>query len=187
MEEQSQQQEKKKDDGTGSVLGEIMKDSFKTIIKPKFNEIVNNFITDGIYMLADYASNVAGRKIFGPDSTFANRRNGQSKGTDYNAQYRNRQNNQTPAQQQQNIGMRSSADLQYVIAPNEETARAWKNSMIESIRRYGRVCVSEIYEKAGIKTIFSDFEYGWTKEEDIEFRRNRDGWQFVAPRPTKVK
>lgn len=172
----------KKDPQSSSLLADIFKDTYKQVIVPKFKEIVNNFATDAIYMFSDYLSRVVGKRIFGPDSNIPTKRsNGR---TNYSGAYQS-----SNSQQQPNIGMRQSTDLQYVVAESHEQAEAWKNDLIYSIRKFGRATVSQLYEKTDgrVKPLFNDFDYGWTNEADIHYVRNQDGYWFNLPKPTKVK
>lgn len=188
---------KPKDSGGGSVFGDIVKQTYDQIIVPKTKEIVNNAATDAIYMIGDYLSNVIGKRIFGPDSTVntSKRSNNQ---TNYNQRYRTggqRSSISTTQSvpQQQDIGMRSAADLQYVVAQSREQADRWKDEMINAIRKYGKVAVSDLYDKTAenpdntIKSVFTDFDYGWTREDEIHWVHNRDGYYFDLPRPHKIR
>ena len=177
----------KKDSGGSSLFMDICRDLYKQIIVPKTKKIVNNTVVDLLYMFTDYTSNVVGRKIFGPDRIITSKRGGTNK-TAYNQQYRSTSGYQNPAPQQ-NIGMRSSTDLQYVVAESREQAEEWKNDLIYAITKFGHAPVSQLYEKTGgkVKPLFNDFDYGWTKVEDIHYVRNADGYWFNLPKPTKIK
>lgn len=175
-----------------SLLGSIFKDCVDTILIPKSKEIATNVLVDGFYAVADTLSNYAQRKIWKDQSHQIQTRSKPNQPTGYSNRFQQVNGNKvssSPTQPpQQNIGMRSSADLQYVVAPSQEKAEQWKQEMLQSIKKFGRVCVNELYEKEGnIKPIFSDFDYGWTRPEDIHYVRNRDGWWFNLPRPEKVK
>lgn len=182
---------KKNDTGGSSLLGDILRDTYKQIIVPKSKEIVNNMLVDGIYMISDYLSNVIGKKIFGPGTFIPSNKKGggNPSRTNYSGAYKQngyQQQNQPP---QQNVGMRSSTELQYVVAESREQAEEWKNDMVAAIRRFGHVPVSSLYEKTGgkIKPLFNDFDYGWNREEDIHYVRNADGYWFNLPKPTRIK
>ena len=117
-----------------SILKDILTQTYTDIVEPRIKEILNNAVVDLIYMSGDYLASVAGKRIF-KDSNYryAGRRGG-----GYDSQYRNvskvNGQNINQIQQKQNIGLRSSTDLQYVVAPNEKTAREWANDMKKAIK-----------------------------------------------------
>lgn len=89
---------------------------------------------------------------------------------------------------------RKSTELQYgAVALSRETADKWATELKEQIRKYGYASVAMLYElTAGgdslnvLKPIFADYDYGWLKEEDIDYVRNRDGYWFNLPKPVKL-
>lgn len=182
--------EKQKDSGGSSLLGDIARDTYKQIIVPKTKEIINNMLVDGIYMISDYLSNVIGKKIFGPGTFISPSKRGNNPSrTNYSGAYRQNGYQQTQAPPQQNVGMRSSTELQYVVAESREQAEDWKNDMVNSIQKFGRVSVANLYEKTGgkVKPLYNDFDYGWTRIEDIHYVRNADGYWFNLPKPVNIK
>lgn len=88
-------------------------------------------------------------------------------------------------------GRKKPLGLQYVVAPTREKAIEWERRLKESIRKYGKVTVSQLYELTAefpnpIKPIFPDFSYGWTKEEDIHYVANADGYWFNLSTPINL-
>lgn len=170
----AENKEPKKED---SVLGDIIKQTTNDILKPKALEVANSAITDIIYAVGDWLVGIVGKKIFGPDSQYRTGRSGSGRGTNYNKL------SQTP---NANIGLRASDDLLEIIFSTESEAIGVKNEMIDRIRRYGKVSVGFLYEKAHKQPISSDYRYGWTNENDIHFTRNRYGFYFDLPKPRTI-
>lgn len=160
-----------------SVLGDIIRQTTNDILKPKALEVANSAITDIIYAVGDWLVGIVGKKIFGPDSQYRNGRNGNKRGTDYNKL------SQSP---NANIGLRASDDLMEVIFSTESEAAGVRNEMIDRIRRYGKVSVGFLYEKAHKQPISSDYRYGWNDERDIHYTRNRFGFYFDLPKPKPI-
>lgn len=163
-----------------SVASDIFKQAKDDILIPRTKEVVNGTAVDLIYMIGDYFANLVGKFIFGPDSVQKGRP-GQAR-TGYSNISRGAPKPTTP-----NIGSRPSSELQYVFVESEEKARRIQAEMIESIQKYGKVRVADLYEKSEkVKPIFTDFSYGWTKVEDVHYIRNRDGYHFNMPNPIKI-
>lgn len=180
--------QKKPSESSESLLISIFKDCWKTIFIPESKRITTNFLVDCFYALADTASNTVQRKINKDGAPIQSRSRPNQQQTGYSNRFSQVNGTKSQTQPQQpNIGMRSSATLQYVVAPDPVTADRWKRELIESIQRYNRVFVNELYEKAGLKTMPSDFDFGWTKVEDIHYVRNRDGCWFNLPNPEKLR
>lgn len=162
-----------------SVAHDIFTQAKNDILVPRTKEVVNGTAVDLIYMIGDYFANLVGKFIFGPDAVQGPRGGGR---TGYSNISRSPVRTATPS-----IGTRSSSDLQYVFVETEDKARRIQNEMIESIRKYGKVRVADLYEKSEkVKPIFTDYSYGWTNEADIHYMRNRDGYYFNMPNPTKI-
>lgn len=169
--------EKKND----SILKDIVKVAFGDYIVPKTKEIANNAAVDGIYMFGDFLANIVGRAIFGMDFGGQTRRISSTSPNKYSDISRRNQT-ATP-----NIGTRSSKDLQYVVVADQRAAESLKADMVESIVKYGRVRVADLYEQSGqVKPSFSDYRYGWTNPADIHYTRDRNGYWFNLPTPKEL-
>lgn len=172
--------EKKND----SVVGGILKVILQDFIIPRSKEILNNTVTEGIYMGADASVNLLGKLIFGPDFGGQARRSLPNNPNKYSDISR-RTTSSTPATP--NIGTRSSKDLQYVVVPDLKMADAIKADLIDSIVKYGRVRVADLYEQSGqVKPSFSDYRFGWTNPADIHYTRDRNGYWFNLPTPKEL-
>ena len=69
-----------------------------------------------------------------------------------------------------------------VLMPGIVRTRAEGGYEIISGHRRKHAC-----ELAGLKTMPSDFDFGWTKVDDIHYVRNRDGCWFNLPNPEKLR
>lgn len=179
---------------SGGTFFGFVKDALNTVLKPAIKSAATNMLIDSFYAAADTAKNITERQMWKGQTppTGVQSRSRYPQQTNYQARYqqanasRPQQTTQPP---QQDIGLRSSTNLQYVVAPNRETADKWQAELIEHIRKYGKVAVSQLYDKTEgqIKPLFPDFDYGWTNEADIHYVRNADGFWFNLPTPTKLK
>lgn len=165
-----------------SVIRDIFTQAKNDIVIPKTKELMNSTFSDVVYMIADYCTNVFARLVFGKDAVTSRGRG--NNGTNYSSISR-RQAQQTV---QQNIGVRVSTHLQYVVVDSEEKARQIQSDLVSAIQRYGKVCVADLYEKSEkIVPVFTDYYYGWVNPNDIHFIRNSDGYFFNMPEPIKIK
>lgn len=164
-----------------SVLNDILTQTKEDIIIPKSKEIVNSTFTEIVYMVGDYLTNAFAKIIFGKDAIVT-----KGRGNNQTA-YSNISRRQAQQVVQQNIGVRSSTNLQYVVVDSEIKAKQIQNDLISAIQQYGKVRVADLYEKSEkVKPIFSDYNYGWTNPADVHYMRNRDGYWFNMPEPIKI-
>ena len=193
MEEKNLPQEKKPEQS--SVFIDIAKQTRDEILIPRLLDTANTAASQTIYGIADYFTNCIARKIFANSNI-------QPKTITRNSNDRGKYATTAKSQpQQQPIGSRSSATLQYiVISANDpkdrldasdydgrKKAESIKNDLINSINTYGKVRVADLYEKSGkAKPIFTDYNYGWTNVNDVHYIRNSDGWWFNMPNPTEL-
>ena len=92
----------------------------------------------------------------------------------------------TVQQPQQSIGLRRSDKLEYKKIPTYQEAREIKLDLVETIQRFGKVRVSDFYEKVGISPSDTDFNYGWNHADDIHFAADGDGFVFDMPDPIRL-
>lgn len=181
-----------------SPIGDVAKDIFDNMIKPRFLETTNNTIVELLYLLADSAVDLVSQKILGRPSSRrpAVRANG---ATDYR-----RESTAKAAASQAISGSKPSNTLDYICLPYnkiyddideitgrkmtaEQKAQAIEKDLKLSIEKFGYALVSELYEKAEHKTIYTDFKFGWTDVSDIHFRPDRNGYWFDMPNPVPIK
>lgn len=164
-----------------SLIKDAINMATEDYIKPKAKEILNNAVVDGIYMVGDFLSNIAGRVIFGQDFGGQNKRisSNPNKYSDISRK------TTTPVV---NIGTRNSKELQYVVVEDMVKADKLKADLIDSIVKYGRVRVADLYEQSEkVKPSFSDYRYGWTNPADIHYVRDRNGYWFNLPQPKEIQ
>lgn len=164
-----------------SVVRDVMMQAKDDIVIPKLKEATNSMVGDIVYAIGDAITSSVTKLIFGKD-TVAARTGTQRNPNSYSDISRRRQ---AP---QQSIDSRSSQDLQYVCVESQQRAEQIKQEAIESIRRYGKWRVADLYESSGtVRTSFSDYQYGWVNESDIRYTRDRNGYWFNLPRPIQIK
>ena len=93
---------------------------------------------------------------------------------------------QTTAQPQQSIGLRRSDKLEYKKIQTYQEARDIKLDLVETIEKFGKVRLSDFYEKVRITPSNTDFNYGWNRVEDIHFKADGDGFVFDMPDPIRL-
>ena len=165
-----------------SVLKDIGKQAWDDIVVPKTKESANNMASDILYMVADTLVQIVGRIIYGKDAVILTRNSG---GRD---KYSNVSKAKAQPQVQTTINTGPSDNLLYVCVDSYQRADEIKRELIEAITKYGQVRVADLYEKSGkVRPAFTDYNYGWTNVNDVHFVRDRNGYWFNMPNPTKLQ
>lgn len=68
-----------------------------------------------------------------------------------------------------------------VIVENRADAEDICHQMEDSIMRYNRVSVANLYELAGVGTTPSDYDYGWKSLSGMDIRTVREGFLIAMP------
>lgn len=167
----------------GSVIKDISKQAWDDIIVPKTLETTNNMATDIIYMIGDALVQMVGRFIFRDKYVPPTQRSGGGRD-----KYSNVSKTKAQPQVQTTINTGPSDNLLYVCVDSYQRAEEIKRELIEAITKYGQVRVADLYEKSGkVRPAFTDYNYGWTNVNDVHFVRDRNGYWFNMPNPTKLQ
>lgn len=166
------------------ISKQAAKDVKANIIAQAENTAVN-MISNIVYSCADLAVRIAGSIITKGKMNTVPTSIGRRYSNDPN-KYSNI-SRQTTAQPQLNIGLRRSDRLEYKKITSYQEARNIELDLVETIKNFGRVRVSDFYEKVRIIPSDADFNYGWNKVEDIHFRPDGDGFVFDMPDPIRLK
>lgn len=190
-----------------SLIGGIFRDCVDTILVPKSKEILTNVLTDGVYAFADFFVQVAQRRVWKNGQPYQSSSSSRPTRTPYADRYEKvNKTGQATQSQPSSIGNRSSTKLQYIVFRDQSSAETMRLYLVEQIEKCGHVTVAAFYQKYNdlidpnvdpndptkksdkklLNPIFNDFNFGWTKKEDIHYVRNRDGYWFNLPTPTQV-
>lgn len=189
--------QKNKDDKP--LLGGILSDCYEHILVPKSKQILTSMLVDGVYAVAEFVSNVVQKRVMNDTTPIVYTKPNQQ--SNYHNRYSqvngtNKQSYNPNNPPKQDIGMRSATKLQYIVLHDPMSAKQFENTLKEYIRQFGVLRVSDFYDKYNqikgdeektIKPIHVDFDFGWTREEDIHYVTNRDGYWFNLPVPQEIK
>ena len=159
-------------------------------IEPRSKELVHNAITGTIDMIAN-AANKGVDKVIYPDGNSPKRVvRSNSSVSDYQPSVSyNTKVVSNDRQSKPSINTRSSIDVNYIWVDTEDEAKAIINSLIEEIDNYGKAKVSTLYDMVKVPTNFTDFKFGWTKNEVNGMRYYRDRGKFFIdlPKPVNIE
>lgn len=176
---------KKKEVSVWKDISKQAAQDMKSDIVAQLQNTAVSMVSNIIYSCADLAVRVFGTVITKGKMTNVPTSRGRRYSNDPN-KYSNI-TRQTSAQPQQNIGLRRSDKLEYKKITSYQEARNIKLDLVETIKNFGRVRVSDFYEKVRIIPSDADFNFGWNKVEDIHFRPDGDGFVFDMPDPIRLK
>ena len=174
-----------------TIGGEILNYIVKEEIEPRSKELMRNIITGTFNMINDALNKGVDKWIY-PDGSSPHRvtRNGNSIGN-----YVPRTNYSTTvvssgqSAPKESINQRSSINVNYIWVDTEDQAKDIVATLIEDIENYGKAKVASLYEMVGSQTNFSDFKYGWTKDDisRIGYYRDRGKFFIDLPKPTNIE
>ncbi len=175
-----------------SLLSEVGKDIYTNMIRPRVLEIITNMFRELIYTGSDSAVDLVSRMIL--------KRSAPARGT-------NGRTNYSKASTTTSTAVASvpkpSDDLDYIVigyqqdidemdangrklTPREKADRIVQD-LRSSIEKYGQVRVADLYEQVKHKTIYTDYNFGWTNVDDIHYITDRNGYWFNLPKPVALK
>lgn len=75
-----------------------------------------------------------------------------------------------------------------IIVNSREDAENIIDSLRENIERFGLTTIADLYALVGRSSTAIDNKYGWTKNniQDITYKRYKDGFEIVVPKPRLV-
>ena len=181
-----------------SIGGEILNYVVKEEIEPRSKELMRNIITGTFNMINDALNKGVDRWIY-PDGSAPRRvtRNGNSIVGDYHPRtnYSSTVISNNGEKPRDTINQRSSINVNYIWVDTEDQAKDIIRDLIEDIDNYGKAKVASLYEsvsnKCGvhIPTNFSDFKFGWTKDDinSMGYCRDRGRFLLDLPKPTNIE
>lgn len=173
-----------------TIGSEILNYVVKEEIEPRSKELMRNIITGTFNMINDALNKGVDKWIY-PDGS-GPRRVVKSNGP---GNYIPRTNYSTTVvstgerPQRESINNRSSINVNYIWVDTEDEAKNIVATLIEDIDNYGKAKVASLYEMVGAQTNFSDFKFGWTKEDvnSIGYYRDRGKYFIDLPKPSNIE
>lgn len=174
-----------------SLINEVGKDIYNNMIRPRVLEIVTNMIRELIYTGSDSAVDMVSRLIL--------KRSAPARGGNGKTNYSKASTNAVTV----TSVPKPSDDLDYIVIGYQQeidetdengrklSPREYADRIVEdlksSIRKYDQVRVADLYEKVKHKTIYTDYNFGWTNVDDIHYITDRNGYWFNLPKPVPLK
>lgn len=175
-----------------SLAREIMSYVMHEEIEPRSKELMRNIISGTFNMINDGLNKGVDKWIY-PDGDQPRRTIKNNNGptdyvphTRYNTTVYSRNDSKPP---RESINTRSSVDINYIWVDTEADAKAIINSLIEEIDNYGKAKVATLYEMVKIEPNFTDFKFGWTKEDvkRMSYYRDRGRYFIDLPKPVNIE
>ena len=172
-----------------SIGSEIINYVVKEEIEPRSKELVRNIITGTFNMINDALNKGVDKWIY-PDGSGPRRvvkTNGPGNyipRTNYNTTVVS-----TGEPKKESINNRSSINVNFIWVDTEDEAKNIIGTLVEDIENYGKAKVASLYEMVGAQTNFSDFKFGWTKDDinRIGYYRDRGKYFIDLPKPTNIE
>lgn len=74
-----------------------------------------------------------------------------------------------------------------IVFENKYSADECLEQMCDIIDHYDVVSIAELYEIAGLNSVPTDHNYGWTNLANARIDRDRDGWVIKFPKVVAIK
>lgn len=175
-----------------SIARELLNYAIKEEIEPRSKELVHSMISGTLNMFNDAARKALDKQFY-PDGDLP-RRTVKSNGsvsdyvphTKYSTTVLSRDGNKPP---RESISTRSSVDINYIWVDTEDDAKTIINTLVEEIENYGKAKVATLYDMVKITPNFTDFKFGWTKDDirSMSYYRDRGRYFIDLPKPTNIE
>lgn len=173
-----------------SFMRDVISYAIKEEIEPRSKELMRNLITGSINMVCDTLNKGVDKYIY-PDGNAPKRTVKTSGVNDYHPRtnYATSVISSDSKPQRESINSRSSTSISEIWVDTEEDARAIIGALVEEIDNYGKAKVSTLYDMVRIAPNFTDFKFGWTKDEvkSIGYYRDRGKYYIDLPKPVNIE
>ena len=172
-----------------SIFREIVGYAIHEEIEPRSRELMRNVVTGAFNMINDAMVKGVDKLIY-PDGDAPKRVTRSNDISDYHphTNYSTTVIKSDGKTQRESINSRSSIDVNYIWVDTEQDAKQIIGTLIEEIDNYGKAKVSTLYDMVKIPTNFTDFKFGWTKDDvkSIGYYRDRGKYFIDLPKPTDI-
>lgn len=180
-----------------SIAKELLDYAIKEEIEPKSKELLHNMIAGTLNMFNDAARKALDKQFY-PDGNVPRRtvKSNSSVG-DYipHTRYNTTVISRSDGRVKESINTRSSVSINDIWVDTPEKADSLLATLIELIDNYGKAKVADLYEQLTdengnkIATTFTDFRFGWTKEDipAMSYYNDRGKWYIDLPKPTNIE
>lgn len=169
-----------------SIANELMRYAVDEVLIPQSKDMMSNFFKSFINMFSDAATKSID-KAFYKDEVPRRPKNGVGTYQSHvNYAVYSKSNND---KSRETIGSRSSIEVNYIWVDTEAEAKTIVGSLVEDIEMYGKATVASLYEMVHVPTTFSDFKFGWTKDQlrSISYYRDRGKYFIDLPKPVNIE
>lgn len=173
-----------------SVVRELVTYGIKEEIEPRATELMRNLITGTINMSCDTLNKMVDKWLYpegnGPKRTV---RSGGISDYHPHTNYSTSVYSNDNKPKRESINSRSSIDVNYIWVDTEEQARDIVNTLVEEIDNYNKAKVATLYDMVKVTPNFTDFKYGWTKDDikNIGYYRDRGKYFIDLPKPVNIE
>lgn len=71
-----------------------------------------------------------------------------------------------------------------IVVSSRAEAEEIVSSLVGRITGYGCATVADLYDMVGIKSKFTDTNWGWIELKDVTLRNTDHGWLIDLPKPS---
>lgn len=82
---------------------------------------------------------------------------------------------------------RGTHEFGEILLATRPEADAVLTCMYDLLEKYEAVCVADLYELVGISPAYTDHNYGWTALTNASYKRTREGYVLVLPKPDHLE
>lgn len=164
-----------------SVVKEIGSYVMDEYIVPKSRDVLHDMFAGLFSAIGDGIQGALNKAFYGEDRGVTGRTTGN---TNYNSFYRPATTTVTQSVSP-SISRRSSTQVQIIFVNTEDDAKDIVNWMTNSIQRYGKVKLGDLYQSIGIQVTFQDMKYGWNNINQLF--TSRSGYSPVYSGPNRGK
>lgn len=123
--------------------------------------------------------------MFFKDDYVSERRSGNRH--DYSRDYRRGSSRNTRTRDRSDSGRSNKTDPENIQFNSRNDADIVCGSLRGRIREYGSASIGDLFDLIDVSPEFTDWDFGWTREEDIGIRRLSNGrWLLDVSKPTEL-
>ena len=163
------------------VAGSFVSESFKDIMSYALYEIVIPGIKDGFFSTLEHMF-YGGSSSSSYRRSYDSRRSSSREHTNYSSYYKSSLRDEDRRDRRYGRDEeREKTDYRRIIVRTEKDARSIVDAMRDYIHDYDSVSVARLLDLIDEPGKYTDNNWGWTRESDINYRRVRNGYLIDVP------
>ena len=177
-----------------NMAKELGKYAVENVIIPQTRDALNKFFKSTINMMSDAATKSLDHVMY-PGGNAPKGNTSRSGVATYtpSVNYSTRVYKSDSRPQRENVGIRSSVDLNDISFDTQEEASELLGLLKEEIENYGKAKVATLIERLRdekgnrIPTVFTDYNYGWVDANAFDYHSYGGRYYLDLPRPINIE